>query len=90
LLGEEQTDGRDALVVGWPKSNGERTRVVGMPSSDGHEACDGVLVQVFPFYGCCGAGSFNHPSIWCRQHGAQQGQPVRSQCREHDCRKMAG
>jgi hypothetical protein len=42
------TDGRDALVAGWPKSNGEGTRVVGMPSSDGHEACAGVLVQGFP------------------------------------------
>jgi hypothetical protein len=31
--------------------------------------------------------SFNHPAIWCRQHGAQQGQPVRSQRREHGCGK---
>jgi hypothetical protein len=56
-LGEERTYGRDALVAGWPKSNGERTRVVGMPSSDGHEACAGVLVQGFPFYGCYGAAT---------------------------------
>jgi hypothetical protein len=57
LLGEERTDGRNDLVAGWPKSNWERTRVVGMPSSDGHEACVGVLVQGFPFYGCCGAAT---------------------------------
>jgi hypothetical protein len=31
--------------------------------------------------------SFNHPGIWCRQHGAQQGQPVRSRRREYGCGK---
>jgi hypothetical protein len=35
LLGEERTDGRDALAVGWPKFNGEGTRVVGMSSWGG-------------------------------------------------------
>jgi hypothetical protein len=54
-LARNGTDGRDALVVGWPKSNWERTRVVGMPSSNGHKAFAGVMVQGFPFYGCCGA-----------------------------------
>jgi hypothetical protein len=29
--------------------------------------------------------SFNHLGIWCRQHGARQGQPVSSQRREHGC-----
>jgi hypothetical protein len=27
--------------------------------------------------------SFDHLGIWCRQHGAQQGQPVRSRCRKY-------
>jgi hypothetical protein len=31
--------------------------------------------------------SFNHPGIWCRQHGAQQGQPVASRCHEYSCGK---
>jgi hypothetical protein len=31
--------------------------------------------------------SFNQPGIWCRQHGTQQGQPVRSQRREYGCGK---
>jgi hypothetical protein len=50
------TDGRDALVAGWPKSNWERTRVVVMPRSDGHGAfASAVLGKGLPFYGCCGA-----------------------------------
>jgi hypothetical protein len=54
-----ETDGRDALVAGWPKSNWERTRVMGMPSSDGYEAfVSAVLGKGLPFlwplWGCNG------------------------------------
>jgi hypothetical protein len=31
--------------------------------------------------------SFNQSGIWCRQHRAQQGQPVMSQRREYGCGK---
>jgi hypothetical protein len=31
--------------------------------------------------------SFNHPGIWCRQHGARQGQPLKSKRCEHGCKK---
>jgi hypothetical protein len=52
------TDGRDALVAGWPKSNWEGTRVVGMPSSDGRGAfVSAVLGKGLPFYGRCGAAT---------------------------------
>jgi hypothetical protein len=44
------TNGRDALVTGWRKSNWERTRVVGMSSSGGYEALvSAVPGNRFPF-----------------------------------------
>jgi hypothetical protein len=73
-------DGRDALVAKWPRLARGKTRVVAMSSSDGNGA--------FPFITTARLQrSFNHPGIRCRQHGAQQGQPVRSQRREHGCGK---
>jgi hypothetical protein len=50
------TDGRDGLVVVWPRLAGGRTRAVVMPSSDGHGAFAlAVMGKGLPFYGCCGA-----------------------------------
>jgi hypothetical protein len=34
--------------------------------------------------------SFDHPGTWCRQHGAQQGQPVRSLRRNYGRGKNGG
>jgi hypothetical protein len=36
--GRNETDGRDGLVVGWPRLAGGRTRAVVMPSLDGRGA----------------------------------------------------
>jgi hypothetical protein len=51
-------DGRDGLVVGWPRLAGRRTRAMVMPSSDGYEAFVSVLMgKGLPFYGRCGAAT---------------------------------
>jgi hypothetical protein len=74
-LARNETDGRDALVAGWPKSNWERTRMVGMSSSDGYEAFVPAVLgnRASPFMAAAGLQrSFNQPGIWCRQHGARQ------------------
>jgi hypothetical protein len=69
------TNGRDALVTGWRKSNWERTRVVGMSSSGGYEALvsavPGNRVSLFMAVAWL-QRSFNQPGIWCRQHGARR------------------
>jgi hypothetical protein len=68
------TDGRDALVAGWPKSNWGRTRAVVMSSWDGYEAfVSAVPGKGFPFMAAAGLQrSLNQPGIWRRQHGARQ------------------
>jgi hypothetical protein len=51
----------------------------------------GSWYRASPFMAAAGLPRpYNHPGIWCRQHGAQQGQPVRSQCREHSFGKDGG
>jgi hypothetical protein len=83
------TDGRDALVAVWPRLAGGKTRVVVMPISDGNGAsASAVLGKGLPFITAARLQrSFNHPGIWCRQHGAQQGQLVGSRRREYSCGK---
>jgi hypothetical protein len=73
-LARNETDGRDALVAGWPRLAGGRTKAVGLPSSDGHEAFVSVVLgKGLPFYGSCGCnGQLTQPGIWCGQHGARQ------------------
>jgi hypothetical protein len=57
-----RTDGRDVLVVGWPKLARGRTRAVVMPSSDKYEAfVSAVLGKGLPFYGRRGAAMVIKP-----------------------------
>jgi hypothetical protein len=82
------TDGRDALVAGWPKSNCENTRVVGMPSSDGHGAFISAVLDkeaslLWLLRGCNG-------HLTSRVSGVDNteldnGQPVRSRRHEYGC-----
>jgi hypothetical protein len=52
------TDGRDALVAGWPKLVGGSRRAVVMPSWDEYEAfVSAVLGKGLPFYGRRGAAT---------------------------------
>jgi hypothetical protein len=83
-----ETDGRDALLAGWPKSGWERTRAVVMPSSDGYEAFGPTVLGnraslLWPLRGC-------NSHLTSRVSGVgntelDNGQPVRSQWREHGC-----
>jgi hypothetical protein len=62
FLARNETDGRDALVAGWPGLAGGRTRAVVMPSWDRYEAfVSTVLGKGLPFYGRRGAGTVIKP-----------------------------
>jgi hypothetical protein len=88
-LARDGTDGRDGLVAGWTKSNWEgQERRECRARMDMRPLCRQFWVTGLPFMATAGRQwSSNQPSIWCRQHGARQGQPVRSQRREHGCGK---
>jgi hypothetical protein len=82
------TDGRDALVVGWPKSNWERTRVVGMPSSDGHGTFVSVVLEkgaslLWLLRGCNGHLTSQVSGVDNTE--LDNGQPVRSRHHEYGC-----